>query len=451
MSFGPSAVEREAQQYRQQFGAAIPGVMNQGMAWMNAGRGQLDTVNSDIRNYISGLGKDTFSMNMQNYLGDIMSGKIKAAQGAIANGQAFTANASQAKAFEMAMKGNSFAEKFGSDLGGLALQSKNMQTVADKLASTDQNPFAVLTKQAMEDAAFQNAQGRQQLQAQLAAQGLDATSGTGAAALAALQFNTNKQVADAARQNAVQGAQFQQQGMGMAGQLYGNIAQLDLQRASTASQLGLQGYQADLQNASRYDAISQANAQLATQAAMQNAQLQTQASLQNASNTTQANLQNAQMQNQLTLAGLQSGLQMQGQQAQSAAALYGLLSGNAAQVMGTGQQMWGTGYQAQQNYMANLNQAAQASAAGRGQMWGGLLQGALGLAGAAFGGPAAPAIMGALGNIFGGGGRQTAITPPVPTATYQQPVMIPMTQPTMSYSVPGMSQYGTARAYYQTP
>lgn len=81
---------------------------------------------------------------------------------------------------------------------------------------------------AMEDAAMQNAQGMSQLRSQLGAQGLDATSGTGAAALAALQFNTNKQVADAARQNAVQGAQFQQQGLGMAGNLYNQLAGLDL-------------------------------------------------------------------------------------------------------------------------------------------------------------------------------------------------------------------------------
>lgn len=54
----------------------------------------------------------------------------------------------------------------------------------------------------MEDAALQNGAGMGQLRSQLAAQGLDSTSGTGAAALAALQFNTNKQVADAYRQNA---------------------------------------------------------------------------------------------------------------------------------------------------------------------------------------------------------------------------------------------------------
>lgn len=368
MSFGPSAVEGEAQQYRQAFGASLPGVMNQGMGWMNQGVGQLDAVNGDIRNYISGIGKDPMSKGLSTYLSGIMDGSNKATQGQ------FTG----ASATDLAMRGQGFAQQFGSDLGGLALQQKNMQTVADRLSSTSQNPFAQLTAQATEDAAFQNAQGRMQLQSQLASQGLDGGSGTGAAALAALQFNTNKSVADAARQNAVQGAQFQQQGLGMAGGIYGQLAGLDLQRAQTQAQLGLQGYQADMQNAGRLDAVNMANAQ----------------------GQTQASLQNAAMQNNWMQSGLQGQLGMlQNQQAQQMAG-YGMLSQNAGQLMNMGSNMWGQGFAGQQNYMNMLNQSAMQNAQGRGQMWGGLLQGGLGLAGTILGGPIGGALGTALGGMF---------------------------------------------------
>ena len=130
---------------------------------------------------------------MRNYLSGILSGKNPAAQvGTPTMATAERANAVSASATNLDMRGNTFAQMFGSDLGGLALQQRNMQTVADKLASTTNNPFSVLTTQAKEDAAFQNSQGMSQLRTQLASQGLDATSGTGAAALAALQFNTHK-------------------------------------------------------------------------------------------------------------------------------------------------------------------------------------------------------------------------------------------------------------------
>lgn len=151
------------------------------------------------------MGNDPGRVAMGNYYGDILSGKNK---GALA--QAGQSSAAQASATGLGMQGNTFASQFGANLGGLTLQQQNMGKVADKLASTTENPFAVLSKGAMEDAALQNSAGMGQLRNQLAAQGLDSTSGTGAAALAALQFNTNKQVADAYRQNAVQGAQFQQ-------------------------------------------------------------------------------------------------------------------------------------------------------------------------------------------------------------------------------------------------
>lgn len=416
MSFGPSAVERESQQYRQQFGQALPGYMNQGMTWMNQGMDQLNGINGDIRNYISGIGKDPQSIQMQRYLSGIMDGSTKAAMGqafsaSAAQGSAAQAQAAQATAASLGMKGNTFAQQFGSDLGGLAMQQRNMRTVADKLSSTTENPFAVLTKQAMEDSAFQNAQGRDQLRSQLASQGLDATSGTGAAALAALQFNTNKQVADAARQNAVQGAQFQQQGLGMAGNLYGQLAGLDLQRATTGAQLGLSGYQADLQNAGRLDAVSMANAQmqtqtnnanagLTTQANLQNAQLATQVAMANAQAQTQASLANAGMQNDWLRTGLQGQLGMLAQTQGQQAAMYGLLSQNAGQVLGAGSNMWGQAFGGQQNYMNMLNQMAQANAQGRGQMWGGLLQGGLGVLGSALGGPMGGMVGTALGGLF---------------------------------------------------
>jgi len=353
MSFGPSPIEQEAQQYRRDFGASLPGYLNQGMTWTNQGLNQLDGVNSDIRNYISGIGKDQGTTQMRDYLSGIMSGQIKGAQGQV----------TRADPFELAMRGRGFQEQFGSDLGGLALQQRNMQSVADRLSSPDQNPFSKLTDQAREDAALQNSQGRLQLQTQLASQGLDVGSGTGAAALAALQFNTNKNVADAARANAVQGAQFQQQGLQAAGGLYGQMAGLDLQRATTGAQLGLQGYQADLTNASRLDAMSMANAAAQTQGSFQNASMQNQ-------------WQQGAMQNQLGL--------LQNQQNQ-AAAMYGLLSGNAGQYINAGQGMFGAAFGGQQNYMNNLNQAAMQNAQGRGQMWGGLAQGGLGLIGTLLG------------------------------------------------------------------
>lgn len=400
MSFGPSAVEQESQQYRKQFGQALPGYMNQGLTWMNQGMDQLNGVNSDIRNYISGIGKDPQSVQMQNYLAGIMNGSTKAAMGEAFGATAAAATAGQATATNLGMRGNTFAQQFGSDLGGLALQQRNMQSVADKLGSTTENPFAVLSKQAMEDSAFQNAQGRDQLRSQLASQGLDATSGTGAAALAALQFNTNKQVADANRQNAVQGAQFQQQGLGMAGNIYGQLAGLDLQRATTGAQLGLSGYQADIQNAGRLDNIAAQNAGFTTQANIQNAQLATQAAMQNAQLQTQASLTNAGMQNDWLRTGLQGQLgllaQTQGQQA----AMYGLLSQNAGQVLGAGSNMWGQAFGGQQNYMNMLNQMAATNAQGRGQMWGGLLQGGLGVLGTALGGPMGGMVGTALGGLF---------------------------------------------------
>ena len=400
MSFGPSAVEQESQQYRKQFGQALPGYMNQGLTWMNQGMDQLNGVNSDIRNYISGIGKDPQSVQMQNYLAGIMNGSTKAAMGEAFGATAASATAGQATATNLGMRGNTFAQQFGSDLGGLALQQRNMQSVADKLGSTTENPFAVLSKQAMEDSAFQNAQGRDQLRSQLASQGLDATSGTGAAALAALQFSTNKQVADANRQNAVQGAQFQQQGLGMAGNIYGQLAGLDLQRATTAGQLGLSGYQADIQNAGRLDNIAAQNAGFTTQANIQNAQLATQAAMQNAQLQTQASLTNAGMQNDWLRTGLQGQLgllaQTQGQQA----AMYGLLSQNAGQVLGAGSNMWGQAFGGQQNYMNMLNQMAATNAQGRGQMWGGLLQGGLGVLGTALGGPMGGMVGTALGGLF---------------------------------------------------
>lgn len=451
MSFGPSQVEQDAQQYRQNFGNVIlPGAINQSQGYINQGMGQIGQVNSQINGFISGIGQDPATMQMRNYLNGILNGSNKAytanAAQAVGGGpvtaamaqaaapsQAFTGQAQQGTAFDLAMRGRGFAEQFGSDLGGLSLQQRNMQTVADKLSSTTDNPFAALTNVAREDAALQNSQGMATLRNQLGAQGLDATSGTGAAALAALQFNTNKSVADAARQNAVQGAQFQQQGLGMAGGLYNNLAGLELQRGTTAAQLGLQGYQADITNAQRYDQMSQSNAQLGTQASLQNAQMATQNSqfnadmrtranlanqsaqmqamlanqanatqvnLANAQNLTNVNLANAQSQNAWAGAGLQGLLGMQGQDASQRIAALQLLSGNAGQVLGAGTGMWNAAFGGQQNYMNMMNQAAQASAQGRGNMWGGFLQGGLGLLGTVLGGPLGGAIGAGLGGMF---------------------------------------------------
>jgi hypothetical protein len=436
MGMGPSAVEGEAQRYRQQFGASLPGVMNQGQGYMDQGMAGLAGVNSQVQGYLGGIGQDPNSQGMTAYLASIMNGSNPAAQGQAYLGQAFQGQAGQGTAYNaqamnantasLAMRGQGFAERFGSDLGGLALQQRNMSTVADKLSGTN-NPFDQQTRIAMEDSAFQNSQGMQQLQSQLASQGLGAGSGAGAAAMAALQFNTNKAVADANRNNAVQGAQFQQQGLGMAGGLYNQMGALDLQRATTAGQLGLSGYQADLSNAQRMDAVSMANAQmgtnvslqnaanatqtsnanagLLTNASLQNAQLLTQASLANAGSLTNTSMGNAQAQNAWRAAGLQGQMGLLGQQDSQRMAAYGLLSNNAGQLLNSGQNMWGQGFTAQQNYMGNLNQAAQASAQGRGGLMGGIMSGIFGLGGALLGGPAGAGIGTAIGGLFGGGNR----------------------------------------------
>lgn len=420
MSFGPAPIEKEAQEYRKNFGNnVLPGYIDQSMGYINKGMGQLDGVNSQVQNYISGIGKDPNTNSMREFLSGILSGKNgaagagQAAMGQAYNAQAVNATGVTANVTDLGMRGNTFAQMFGSDLGGLALQQRNMQTVADKLSSTTENPFAVLTGQAKEDAAFQNSQGMAQLRSQLASQGLDSTSGTGAAALAALQFNTNKQVADAGRANAVQGAQFQQQGLGMAGGLYGQMAGLDLQRATTGAQLGLSGYQADISNAGRMDQAALQNAQILTNvnlansgaqnaANLANAQAQTNVSMSNAAGQNQMSQFNAGAQNQWRLAALQGQLGLTGQEAQQHMAALSLLSNNAGQTMNMGSNMWGQAFTGQQNYMNSMNQAAQASAAGRGQMWGGLLQGTLGLLGAAVGGPMGAGIGTALGGMFGG-------------------------------------------------
>lgn len=483
MSIGPSPVEREAQQYRQNFGNnVLPGYINQSQGYINQGISQLNGVNSQIQNYISGIGNDPNTTAMRNYLSGILSGKNLAAQmgpAAMATaeraqatlaGPATLASAATAQATGLGMRGNTFAQMFGSDLGGLALQQRNMQTVADKLASTTNNPFSVLTAQAKEDAAFQNAQGMSQLRSQLASQGLDVTSGTGAAALAALQFNTNKQVADAARQNAVQGAQFQQQGLQAAAGIYGNIGNLDLQRASTAAQLGLQGYQADLTNASRMDQVAMQNAQLLTNVNLANAgaqntvnlanaQAQTNVALANAQAGTNVNIANAQAQNQAAqfnagsqnqwmLAALQGQLGLTGQEAQQRMAALGLLSNNANSIMGMGGNMWNAAFAGQQNYMGQLNQAAQASAQGRGQLWGGLINGAFGLAGAALtgGGTLIPSLVGLFAGSRGAGtANVTPASPvytPVPFTPVSQNYIQPIT-PTFGVQPTVLPRYGS--------
>lgn len=399
---GTSAIEKEAQGYRKDFGAAIPGIQNQGMDWMNQGIGGLNSTNNNISNYISGIGKDPMNQSMQSYLSQVMNGSRNAAQGQSFNAQAMQGDASRASATDLGMQGKMFAQQFGSDLGGLALQQRNMQTVADKLGSTTDNPFALLNGKATEDSAAQNNAGMLQLQSQLAAQGLDSTSGSGAAALAALQFNTNKSVADAYRQNAVQGAQFQQQGLGMAGNIYNQLAGLDLQRATTQGQLGLQGYQADNANAQRMDAVAMQNAQLGTQASLANAQMGTQANLQNAQLATQNSMGNAQMQNQWQQAALQGQLGLMGQNQNAALQAYGLQSQNYGTQIGAGSNLFGQGYAGQQNYMNSLNQSAAGQAQGRGTMIGSLLQGGLGLAGTLLGGPVGGMIGSGVGKLFGG-------------------------------------------------
>ena len=193
MSFGPSQAELDAQAYNKQYQENLPKYLNQAQGYINTGISGLGGVNSKIDGWLSTLGNDPQRQQLSGYFNDVLSGKLTGPQ----------ASAATAQSTNLGMSGNTFASLFAANLGGLALQEKNMQTVADKLGSTSEDPFTVLTKKATEDAALQQSAGLSQLRSQLAAQGLDSTSGTGAAALAALQFNTNKSVADAARQNAV--------------------------------------------------------------------------------------------------------------------------------------------------------------------------------------------------------------------------------------------------------
>lgn len=62
---------------------------------------------------------------------------------------------------------------------------------------------------------------------------------------------------------------------------------------------------------------------------------------------------------------------------------YGLLSNNANAYLGAGQNMWNGTMGAYGNGVGMLNQNAMANAQGRGQLWGGLLQGLMGMGAAA--------------------------------------------------------------------
>lgn len=110
--------------------------MNQATGYINQGIGGLNQVNGGLANYINGVGNDPGKAQLSNYFGDILSGKNKGAMGVAGSSQAFSGAAQQASATGLGMAGNSFASQFGANLGGLSLQQQNMQSVADKLAST---------------------------------------------------------------------------------------------------------------------------------------------------------------------------------------------------------------------------------------------------------------------------------------------------------------------------
>ena len=60
---------------------------------------------------------------------------------------------------------------------------------------------------------------------------------------------------------------------------------------------------------------------------------------------------------------------------------YGLQSGNLGNILSLGGNMWGSAFGGAGQYGQMLNQNAMANAQGRGQFWGGLINGGLGLLG----------------------------------------------------------------------
>lgn len=107
------------------------------------------------------------------------------------------------------------------------------------------------------------------------------------------------------------------------------------------------------------------------------------------------------------LQGLQQAAGIYQQIGQNNASVFGMLSGadqgalNALLQVGGG--IYNNALSGQGNLYGNYSQQAQANAAGRGSLFGGLLQGGLGLAGTLLGGPMGGMLGSALGGLFGGG------------------------------------------------
>lgn len=351
---GPSPAEQQATEYNKYYQHQLDNTFAYGRGIIDNTMGKMDGLNNNINDFINNLPNQQNVKDLQNMIKMSMEGKN------VAEGKGFSAAAGIAQAYGLDMRGKTFAEQFGANLGAFNVNNATAKSIAEKLASTTENPFAVLNNKFLEDAALQAGAQTDQLRTQLAAQGLDPSSGTGAAALAALQTGVNKNLLDAQRQNTVAAAQFQQQGMGMGANILNALSGLDLQRASTEGQLGVSGYQADIQNAGRYDQVSMANAQN-----------QTQANIATANNMTQASLQNASFKNASMNAGLQAQLGLFNGMNQAALGGYGIQSGNLAALLGLGGNLYGAGIQGMGNLAGQYNQNAQANAQGQGNLFGG--------------------------------------------------------------------------------
>lgn len=313
--------------------------MQKGEARMNDAYGRIDKALTD-NTFSIGYNNPTASKSvgfLENFIGG--QGQIQGdrGMGSVMSGLAQLANGTQAgnDPLQSAFRGQDTQSQFGAMFG----------QVMQGLLGNNAGSAGAMNEKALADAASSFGVGNQSANAALAARGFGPGSGIGAQAMIQNQFNSQKAVADARANTALQVAGLNQQGLVQAGGLYSALRGQDQQYALGVGNLRLQ------------DAGQMLQA-LSTQGQFQ----------QGMNQFDQANLVNrANVANQLLATDMnrqQLNNNYQGQ-------LLGMLSNMGQTQYTTGANMSSPQFAQQQYQLSNQN--AQAAAQGQGQMIGGLL------------------------------------------------------------------------------
>lgn len=239
---GGGQAQANANADRKRSNDLIDQYVNLGKGEFGAGQAKMDSVWGQTQGLLNnqsmnlGYGTPAASQSLgflQNFING--GGEVSGARGmqGVMSGLQNLSNGTQSGngMMDSAFRGQDTQSSYGGMMGQLM----------NALANPSQNPGGaqMQTDRAMADTALGFGVGQQGLQAQLASRGFGANSGIGAQSLLQNSFGAQKAVADARAGTAMQVAQLNQQGQGIAGQLYQGLRGQDQQFALGLGNLNL--------------------------------------------------------------------------------------------------------------------------------------------------------------------------------------------------------------------